>query len=97
MIKIKTSKNYSVYTFYNQDHSLGNILKYIINSNPLVDYVGYNIPNPSENILYLKISSKNNEQTNHLMLGLKNSYEIGVSFDNLFSTKMEKRKDIFSK
>jgi DNA-directed RNA polymerase I and III subunit RPAC2 len=94
-IIIKNLKNYTVFTFYNEDHTLGNILKYTINSNPFVDYVGYNVPYPTENIMHLKICSSNNEQSNHLMLGLKNSSEIGTIFDNMFCTKNEVRYNFF--
>ena len=94
-ITIKNFNNYTIFTFYNEDHTLGNILKYTINSNPLVEYVGYNVPYPSENIMHLKICSFNKEQTNHLMLGLKNSSEIGTLFDNLFCAKNEVRNNLF--
>jgi DNA-directed RNA polymerase I and III subunit RPAC2 len=94
-ILIKICNNYRLYTFYNEDHTLGNILKYIISSNPLVEYVGYNVPNPSENIMYLKICSKNKEKANQLILGLKNASETSILFGNLFSIKIETQNYIF--
>nr|UXY87984.1 DNA-deirected RNA polymerases I and III 16kDa polypeptide [Cryptomonas curvata] len=94
-ILIKTSNYFTLYTFYNEDHTLGNILKYIISTNPLVEYISYNVPYPSENIMYLKICSKNNEKSNQLILGLKNANEMGILIDNLFSTKIELRNFIF--
>ena len=94
-ILIKTSNNYTLYTFYNEDHTLGNILKNIMSTNPLIEYVGYNVPNPSENIMYLKICSKNKEKANQLILGLKNASEMGLLINNLFSVKIDTRNYIF--
>jgi DNA-directed RNA polymerase I and III subunit RPAC2 len=92
-IIIKCYNKYATITFFNENHTLGNILRYVIQSNPFVEFIGYNIPYPSENILNLKIYSNNNEQINHLILGLKNGSEIGILLDNLFCIKSIKRHE----
>ncbi|KAH3901405.1 related to DNA-directed RNA polymerases I and III subunit RPAC2 [Saccharomycodes ludwigii] len=40
-----------------EDHTLGNSLRYIIMKNPQVEFCGYSIPHPSENFLHLRIQT----------------------------------------
>ncbi|EDO14322.1 hypothetical protein Kpol_165p2 [Vanderwaltozyma polyspora DSM 70294] len=40
-----------------EDHTLGNALRYIIMKNPEVEFCGYSIPHPSENLLNLRIQT----------------------------------------
>mmetsp|Transcript_37416 Transcript_37416/g.95615 ORF Transcript_37416/g.95615 Transcript_37416/m.95615 type:complete len:101 (-) Transcript_37416:1288-1590(-) len=89
IINIKKNKKIIVISFYNEDHTLGNILRTVIEGNPEIDFVGYNIPHPSENIMNLKISNSKFETLDPFILGLKNSGEISVLFGNLFDYSLE--------
>lgn len=40
-----------------EDHTLGNALRYIIMKNPEVEFCGYSIPHPSENLLNIRIQT----------------------------------------
>lgn len=40
-----------------EDHTLGNALRYIIMKNPEVEFCGYSIPHPSENLLNVRIQT----------------------------------------
>ena len=40
-----------------EDHTLGNPLRYIIMKNPQVEFCGYSLPHPSENLLNLRIQT----------------------------------------
>ncbi|AET40177.1 DNA-directed RNA polymerase core subunit RPC19 Ecym_5423 [Eremothecium cymbalariae DBVPG len=40
-----------------EDHTLGNALRYIIMKNPEVEFCGYSIPHPSETVLNLRIQT----------------------------------------
>ncbi|CCF56754.1 hypothetical protein KAFR_0B04570 [Kazachstania africana CBS 2517] len=40
-----------------EDHTLGNALRYIIMKNPQVEFCGYSIPHPSENLLNIRIQT----------------------------------------
>lgn len=40
-----------------EDHTLGNALRYIIMKNPDVEFCGYSIPHPSENLLNVRIQT----------------------------------------
>lgn len=41
----------------NEDHTLGNALRYIIMKNPDVEFCGYSIPHPSEDFLNIRIQT----------------------------------------
>ncbi|KAH7581030.1 DNA-directed RNA polymerases I and III subunit RPAC2 [Nakaseomyces glabratus] len=43
-----------------EDHTLGNALRYIIMKNPEVEFCGYSIPHPSEELLNLRIQTYGN-------------------------------------
>jgi len=38
-----------------EDHTLGNALRYMIMKNPQVELCGYSIPHPSENVLNIRV------------------------------------------
>ncbi|GMM29947.1 DNA-directed RNA polymerase core subunit [Martiniozyma asiatica (nom. inval.)] len=40
-----------------EDHTLGNALRYMIMKNPAVEFCGYSIPHPSENKLNIRIQT----------------------------------------
>jgi len=46
-----------------EDHTLGNSLRYVIMKNPAVDFCGYTIPHPSEAKINFRIQSKINEDS----------------------------------
>ncbi|KAF2087617.1 DNA-directed RNA polymerase I and III [Saccharata proteae CBS 121410] len=49
------------FEFLNEDHTLGNALRYIIMKNPKVEFCGYSIPHPSEAKMNLRIQTYDDE------------------------------------
>ena len=45
------------FTFINEDHTLGNALRYILIKNKDVEMCGYSIPHPSDNKLNLRLQT----------------------------------------
>ncbi|EWC45127.1 hypothetical protein DRE_06266 [Drechslerella stenobrocha 248] len=45
------------FQFENEDHTLGNALRYIIMKNPQVEFCGYSIPHPSETKMNMRIQT----------------------------------------
>lgn len=41
----------------NEDHTLGNALRYVLMRNPDVKFCGYSIPHPSENIMNIRVET----------------------------------------
>ncbi|KAI7862130.1 RNA polymerase Rpb3/Rpb11 dimerization domain-containing protein, partial [Spinellus fusiger] len=45
------------FCFKEEDHTIGNSLRHMINKNPQVNFCGYSIPHPSEAKLNLRIQT----------------------------------------
>ena len=54
------------YTFQNEDHTLGNILRYMLMKDPNTLFCGYSIPHPSEDIMNIRLQTKE-KNTNEVM------------------------------
>ncbi|KAH9523459.1 DNA-directed RNA polymerases I and III subunit RPAC2 [Bulinus truncatus] len=59
VLDTRTGSDESVQTFilHDEDHTLGNALKYMLNKNPQVIFVGYSITHPSESKINLRIQT----------------------------------------
>ncbi|KAF2750311.1 DNA-directed RNA polymerase I and III polypeptide [Sporormia fimetaria CBS 119925] len=55
-----SSETAASFQFDNEDHTLGNALRYVIMKNPDVEFCGYSIPHPSEAKLNLRIQTYDN-------------------------------------
>jgi DNA-directed RNA polymerase I and III subunit RPAC2 len=85
----KNNKNAS-FILHNEDHTIGNLIRYIANKDPNIIYFGYNIPHPSEKMMNFKITSKrNHEQINSLILSFKICLELMILFVNVLFKNLE--------
>lgn len=48
-------------TFYDQDHTLGNSLRYMIMKNQNTSFCGYTVPHPLENKMKMRIQTHNDK------------------------------------
>jgi len=55
-----SSETAASFEFRNEDHTLGNALRYIIMKNPDVEFCGYSIPHPSEAVMNIRIQTYDN-------------------------------------
>ncbi|KAA1071979.1 RNA polymerase subunit AC19 [Puccinia graminis f. sp. tritici] len=62
-VTILPGDKYDAMTFSlkDEDHTLGNSLRYIIMKNPEVEFCGYSLPHPSEPKLHLRIQMYDNK------------------------------------
>ncbi|KAK6462447.1 hypothetical protein DFJ63DRAFT_156705 [Scheffersomyces coipomensis] len=73
-----------------EDHTLGNAIRYIIMKNPEVEFCGYSIPHPSENKLNIRIQTYGNiTALEALHQGLDNLAELCTVIEDRFSEKIE--------
>lgn len=73
-----------------EDHTLGNALRYIIMKNPEVEFCGYSIPHPSENKLNIRIQTYGNiTAVEALHQGLDNLSEMCTVVEEKFSEKIQ--------
>ncbi|KAH9321056.1 hypothetical protein KI387_015695, partial [Taxus chinensis] len=47
----------STFSFSEEDHTLGNSLRYVLNQDPRVAFCGYSVPHPSENRINVRIQT----------------------------------------
>ncbi|BBN18289.1 DNA-directed RNA polymerases I and III subunit RPAC2 [Marchantia polymorpha subsp. ruderalis] len=47
----------STFSLTEEDHTLGNALRYVLNKDPRVSFVGYSIPHPSEERVNLRLQT----------------------------------------
>ncbi|XP_061454808.1 DNA-directed RNA polymerases I and III subunit RPAC2-like [Rhineura floridana] len=59
MVRADGSDNSCItFVLHNEDHTLGNSLRYMIMKNPEVDFCGYSITHPSESKINFRIQTK---------------------------------------
>eukprot|EP00252_Welwitschia_mirabilis_P025385 TRINITY_DN789_c0_g1_i1.p1 TRINITY_DN789_c0_g1~~TRINITY_DN789_c0_g1_i1.p1 ORF type:complete len:105 (+),score=23.77 TRINITY_DN789_c0_g1_i1:249-563(+) len=47
----------STFVFNEEDHTLGNSLRYVLSRDPRVEFCGYSIPHPSENRVNVRVQT----------------------------------------
>ncbi|KIJ62142.1 hypothetical protein HYDPIDRAFT_114998 [Hydnomerulius pinastri MD-312] len=45
----------ATYQIFDESHTMGNALRWMIMKNPKVEFCGYSVPHPSENLIQLRI------------------------------------------
>lgn len=55
------------FCMHNEDHTLGNSLRYIIMKNPNVEYCGYSVPHPSESKINLRIQTRKSQSATEVL------------------------------
>jgi len=84
-IKYIIKNKQSLFTFYDEGHTFGNFIRFILKNIEVIDFSGYNVPHPSENIMNLRIITKILiDHIQLLILGIKISGEFSVLADNFF-------------
>eukprot|EP01087_Luapelamoeba_hula_P024469 TRINITY_DN9325_c0_g1_i1.p2 TRINITY_DN9325_c0_g1~~TRINITY_DN9325_c0_g1_i1.p2 ORF type:complete len:102 (+),score=16.52 TRINITY_DN9325_c0_g1_i1:433-738(+) len=59
-LEILPGENASCITcvFLNEDHTLGNALRYVLMKNPEVEFAGYSVPHPNEPKMNLRLQTR---------------------------------------
>jgi len=47
----------TTFVMHNEDHTLGNALRMMLNQNPKVTFCGYSVPHPLENKMHMHIQT----------------------------------------
>ncbi|KAI9485373.1 MAG: DNA-directed RNA polymerase [Benjaminiella poitrasii] len=83
------------FCFKDEDHTLGNSLRHIINKNSEVDFCGYSIPHPSEAKMNVRIQTT--DRTNAieaLKTGLDNLYDLVACVRQAYEEDLAKKEYI---
>jgi len=71
----------------NEDHTLGNALRWIIMKNPDVEFCGYSIPHPAENKMNFRIQTyDDNPAIDILLKGLDDLMDLCDAMEETFTT-----------
>ena len=79
------------YTFQNEDHTLGNILRYMLMKDSNTLFCGYSIPHPSEDIMNIRLQTKE-KSTNEVMENAMNRVD---EISDILSNKFKKALNDF--
>jgi DNA-directed RNA polymerase I and III subunit RPAC2 len=81
-----------------EDHTLGNSLKYFVIRNPDVEFCGYNQPHPSENKIQFRIQTRGIPAVDALRQGLVDLHSackhISATFQDSVQTFENKRQQL---
>ena len=80
------------YTFQNEDHTLGNILRYTLMKDPNTLFCGYSIPHPSEDLMNVRLQTKE-KKTNEVM---ENAMDRIVEISDILANKFQKALNDFN-
>ena len=85
---IEDDEKNATFTFYNEDHTLGNILRNVMIKNKNVEFWGYTIPHPSEPYMKLRVQSQKDAKI-VLKQGLKRIEKECDIISNKFTRALE--------
>ncbi|KAI8978932.1 DNA-directed RNA polymerase [Pilobolus umbonatus] len=81
------------FCFKEEDHTLGNSLRHVINKNPNVDFCGYSIPHPSVNEMNIRIQTTDKTTAvDALKTGLSNLYDIVAHIRQAYVDDLAKKE-----
>lgn len=70
-VQVNTSEYSKTYAFYNEDHTIGNSLRYVLMRQPSVDFCGYTVPHPSEPLMHVRLQTKGETSDEVLRQGIE--------------------------
>ena len=76
------------YTFRNEDHTLGNILRYMLMKDSNTLFCGYSIPHPSEDLMNIRLQTKEVDTSKSMGLAMDRIIEIGDILSNKFKNAL---------
>ena len=84
----KYSEFNCTYTFRNEDHTLGNILRYMLMKDSNTLFCGYSIPHPSEDLMNIRLQTKEVDTSKSMGLAMDRIIEIGDILSNKFKNAL---------
>ncbi|SAM06405.1 hypothetical protein [Absidia glauca] len=77
----------------NEDHTVGNTLRHLINKNPQVDFCGYSIPHPSEHKLHIRIqTSDKTTAVDAFRKGMEDLTDMCTHIKDAFDAELAKKE-----
>ena len=95
-IKYLIKNKQSLFTFQGEGHTFGNFIRFNLKNIEEIEFSGYNIPHPSENLMNFRIITK--IPINHvslLIFVIKISGEFLILINNIFLVTFENYSRIY--
>ena len=83
----------ATFTLHNEDHTIGNTLRYILNKTPAVSFVGYTVPHPSEPKMNIRLQTVGPPATSVLHSALGTVYDVGGHVLSTFDAAVEEFRE----
>ena len=83
----------ATFTLHNEDHTIGNTLRYILNKTPSVSFVGYTVPHPSEPKMNIRLQTVGPPATTVLHGALGTVYDVGAHVLSTFDAAVEEFRE----
>ena len=87
----------ATFTLHNEDHTIGNTLRYMLNKTPEVSFVGYSVPHPSEPKMNLRLQTVGPPAARVLHEALGNVYDVGAHVLSTFEASVEAHRSAQAK
>ena len=85
----------ATFTLHNEDHTIGNTLRYMLCKMPETSFVGYSVPHPAEPKMNLRLQTVGPPATQVLHEALGNVYNVGehvlTTFENAVARHRERQ------
>lgn len=81
------------FVMHNEDHTLGNALRYMVMKDPDVEFCGYSVPHPTENRINFRIQTKGAPAGDVFGKGLANLSEVCDHIQQTFKDTIQKFKE----
>eukprot|EP01080_Neovahlkampfia_damariscottae_P007689 gene7689-12155_t len=82
-------QNVATYIFYDEDHTIGNSLRYILMKNKKTDFCGYTVPHPLENKMNMRVQTNSTSTQEVMNEGLDNLALIAEHVMTTFNKQVE--------
>ncbi|KAI5888460.1 DNA-directed RNA polymerase [Schizophyllum commune] len=80
----------ATYQIYDESHTLGNALRWMIMKNPNVEFCGYSAPHPSENVINVRIQMYDNlSSLDALLKALDDLDDVCKTIDDAYKTSLK--------
>ena len=76
-------------SFFNEDHTVGNTLRYMLNKKPEVSFVGYSVPHPAEPKMNVRLQTTGPPATDVLLDALSTVHSVGEHVLTTFDAAVE--------
>lgn len=89
-VKQGANEGSATFIFGNEDHTIGNVLRYVLMRRPETEFCGYSVPHPYEPKMNVRLQTTGEPALDVLKKGLKDIEEAANIIDDTFAASIER-------